>query len=165
MTDFKTLEAKWFARWEEQKLHHTPEKPKKKYYVLEMFAYPSGDIHMGHFRNYTIGDIPARYRMMAGYDVLHPFGWDAFGQPAEGAAIKRGNIHPREWTINNIETGNKTLKRMALTYDWDREFRTCEPDYYKWTQWIFIQMYKHDLAYMAPSWVNWCETDQTSLTN
>src|SRR5258706_135757 len=114
MTDFKTIESKWFAKWDALRLHKTSDAPKKKFYVLEMFAYPSGDIHMGHFRNYTIGDIAARYRMMGGYDVLHPWGWDAFGQPAEGAAIKKGNISPRDWTINNIETGNATLKRMAL---------------------------------------------------
>src|SRR3990167_8438105 len=115
MRDFRPVEDKWFARWEELGLHRTAERPKRKYYVLEMFAYPSGDIHIGPFRNYTIGDIAARYRMMTGWDVLRPWGWDSFGQPAEGAAIKRGNIHPREWTIDNIETGNATLKRMALT--------------------------------------------------
>ena len=165
MIDFRELESKWFKKWEEARLHRTPDRPKRKYYVLEMFAYPSGDIHMGHFRNYTIGDIAARHRMMEGYDVLHPFGWDAFGQPAEGAAIKRGNIHPREWTIANIETGKKTLQRMGISYDWDREIRTCDPEYYKWTQWIFLQLFHQGLAYLAPSWVNWCPKDEWALTN
>ena len=165
MVDFRAIEKDWFARWEEWRINDTPPAPRRKYFVMEMFAYPSGDIHMGHFRNYTIGDIAARYRMMAGWDVLHPFGWDAFGQPAEGAAIKRGNIHPREWTIENIETGKKTLQRMALNYDWSREIRTCEPDYYRWTQWIFLQLHKAGLAYLAPSWVNWCTKDEWALTN
>jgi leucyl-tRNA synthetase len=123
-----------------------------------MFAYPSGDIHMGHFRNYTIGDVVSRVRMMKGFDVLHPFGWDAFGLPAEGAAIKRG-IHPREWTVGNIETGKKTLQKMAISYDWEREVRTCEPDYYKWTQWLFLLLFKRGLAYQASSVVNWCPGD------
>lgn len=162
--NFKDLETKWRAYWEENKVFKTPDRPKRKYYILEMFAYPSGDIHMGHFRNYSIGDAVARFRMMQGYDVLHPFGWDAFGQPAEGAAIKR-NIHPRDWTINNIETGKKTLQRMGISYDWDREIRTCEPDYYKWTQWIFLRLYKAGMAYRASSWVNWCPKDDWALTN
>src|SRR5262245_46469195 len=164
MVDFKAIEQEWFRRWEEEKLHDTPAEPKRKYFVLEMFAYPSGDIHVGHLRNYMIGDICARYRMMTGWDVLHPPGWDAFGQPAEGAALKY-KIHPREWTIRNIETGRATLQRMAVTYDWNREVRTCEPDYYKWTQWIFLQLHKAGLTYLAPSWVNWCPTDEWALTN
>ncbi len=156
--DFRALEEKWSRRWAEADLYRTPSPPRRKYYVLEMFAYPSGDIHMGHFRNYTIGDVAARYRMMKGDDVLHPFGWDAFGLPAEGAAIKRG-IHPREWTLGNIETGKKTLRKMAISYDWDREVRTCEPDYYKWTQWLFLLLFRRGLAYQAPSVVNWCPQD------
>jgi len=162
--DFRALEAKWQKRWAETGLYKTPANPKKKFYVLEMFAYPSGDIHMGHFRNYSVGDVPARFKMMQGYDVLHPFGWDAFGQPAEGAAIKR-KVQPREWTLDNIDTGDTTLKRMAISYDWDREFRTCDPEYYKWTQWIFLQMHNAGLAYRGSSWVNWCPTDQWALTN
>jgi leucyl-tRNA synthetase len=164
MVDFKSIESEWFRRWDEEKLHETPSAPKRKYFVLEMFAYPSGDIHVGHLRNYMIGDICARYRMMTGWDVLHPPGWDAFGQPAEGAALKY-KIHPREWTIRNIETGRATLQRMAVTYDWNREIRTCEPDYYKWTQWIFLHLHKAGLTYLAPSWVNWCPTDEWALTN
>ncbi len=163
--DFRSLESKWQKRWTDAKLYRTSDAPKRKYYVLEMFAYPSGDIHMGHFRNYSIGDVVARFKLMQGFDVLHPFGWDAFGQPAEGAALKRGNIHPHEWTIGNIETGNATLQRMAISYDWDREIRTCEPDYYKWTQWVFLQLHKAGLAYRAPSWVNWCTKDEWALTN
>jgi leucyl-tRNA synthetase len=154
--DFKALEAKWQGRWAEEDLSRTPEKPRRKYYVLEMFAYPSGDIHMGHFRNYSIGDAAARYRMMKGDDVLHPFGWDAFGLPAEQAAIKN-KLHPGTWTRKNIETGKKTLQRMAISYDWEREVRTCEPDYYKWTQWLFLLLFKHGWAYQASSVVNWCE--------
>ena len=154
--DFKSLEAKWQKRWADADLYRTPDAPKKKYYVLEMFAYPSGDIHMGHFRNYSIGDAAARYRVMKGYDVLHPFGWDAFGLPAEQAAIKN-KLHPGSWTRKNIETGKKTLQRMAISYDWDREVRTCEPDYYKWTQWLFLLLFKNGWAYRAPSVVNWCE--------
>jgi len=156
--DFRSLEEKWQRRWAEAGLWRTPDPPRRKYYVLEMFAYPSGDIHMGHFRNYTIGDVVARYRRMRGFDVLHPFGWDAFGLPAEGAALKRG-IHPRAWTIANIETGKKTLQRMAISYDWEREVRTCEPDYYKWTQWLFLLLFRRGLAYQAPSVVNWCPSD------
>ncbi|HLF93864.1 MAG TPA: leucine--tRNA ligase [Planctomycetota bacterium] len=154
--DFKALEARWQARWTEQDLARTPEAPKKKFYVLEMFAYPSGDIHMGHFRNYSIGDAASRYRMMKGFDVLHPFGWDAFGLPAEQAAIKN-KLHPGTWTRKNIETGKKTLQRMAISYDWEREVRTCEPDYYKWTQWLFLLLFKNGWAYQAASRVNWCE--------
>ncbi|HEX7898853.1 MAG TPA: class I tRNA ligase family protein, partial [Planctomycetota bacterium] len=156
--DPKPLEAKWLKKWSDLKLHHTPDAPKRKYYVLEMFAYPSGDIHMGHFRNYSIGDAVARYRMMKGDDVLHPFGWDAFGLPAENAAIKN-KLHPRGWTLKNVETGKKTLERMAITYDWDREVRTFEPDYYKWTQWLFLLLFKNGWAYRAASTVNWCEQD------
>jgi leucyl-tRNA synthetase len=123
-----------------------------------MFAYPSGDIHMGHFRNYGIGDALARYRMMRGYDVLHPFGWDAFGLPAENAAIKN-KLHPRDWTLKNVETGKATLQRMGISYDWDREVRTFEPDYYKWTQWLFLLLLKNGWAYRAASMVNWCVND------
>lgn len=154
--DPKALEAKWQERWAAQTLYRTPDAPRKKYYVLEMFAYPSGDIHMGHFRNYGIGDAVARYRMMKGEDVFHPFGWDAFGLPAEQAAIKN-KLHPGAWTRTNIETGKKTLQRMGISYDWDREVRTCEPDYYKWTQWLFLLLFRNGWAYRAPSIVNWCE--------
>jgi leucyl-tRNA synthetase len=154
--DPKALEAKAQALWARERLHATPAAPKRKYYVLEMFAYPSGDIHMGHFRNYSIGDAVARYRCMKGDDVLHPFGWDAFGLPAEQAAIKN-KLHPGAWTLKNVETGKKTLERMGISYDWDREVRTFQPDYYKWTQWLFLLLYRNGWAYQAPSVVNWCE--------
>jgi leucyl-tRNA synthetase len=154
--DPKSVETKWQARWKDRELCRTSEEPKRKYYILEMFAYPSGDIHMGHFRNYSIGDAVARYRMMKGDDVFHPFGWDAFGLPAEQAAIKN-KLHPGAWTRANIETGKKTLQRMAISYDWEREVRTCDPDYYRWTQWLFLLLFKRGLAYRAASVVNWCE--------
>jgi leucyl-tRNA synthetase len=161
--DFKALEERWRGRWERERLHATPAAPKRKHYVLEMFAYPSGDIHMGHFRNYGIGDAVARYRMMKGDDVLHPFGWDAFGLPAEQAAIKH-RLHPGDWTRRNVETGKATLQRMGITYDWDREVRTFEPDYYRWTQWLFLLLLEKGWAYRAASVVNWCE-DHGILAN
>ena len=144
--DFTVIESRWQARWDEERLFSAPEKPANKSYVLEMFAYPSGDIHIGHFRNYSIGDAVCRYRMMNGFDVLHPFGWDAFGLPAENAAIERG-VHPREWTERNITTGRRTLKRLGISYDWDREVVTCRPDYYKWSQWLFLLLHERGLAY------------------
>jgi len=162
--DFKSIEAKWQKKWEETGLYKAPEKPRKKFYCLEMFAYPSGDIHMGHFRNYVIGDVLARYKMMQGYDVFHPFGWDAFGLPAEQAAIKRG-IHPKEWTLNNIEVSRATLKKVGLSYDWDKEVITCNPDFYRWNQWIFLKLFEHNLAYRAKSLVNWCPSCKTVLAN
>lgn len=162
--DFKAIETKWQSCWEKIGLYQTPEKPKNKFYLLEMFAYPSGDIHIGHFRNYTIGDVFWRYLKMKGYDLLHPFGWDAFGLPAEQAAIKHG-AHPRDWTLNNIKTSRNTLKKLAISYDWSREVITCNPDYYKWTQWLFLLLYKRGLAYRAKSPVNWCPNCQTVLAN
>ena len=156
--DFKTIEARGHAKWREIGLFDTATAPGRKYYVLEMFAYPSGDIHMGHFRNYSIGDVVARYRMMRGDSVLHPFGWDAFGLPAENAAIKHG-VHPRDWTHRNIAMGRTTLQRMGISYDWQREVVTCEPEFYKWTQWLFLLLYERGLAYRAPSLVNWCPND------
>ena len=136
----------------------------KKYYLLEMFAYPSGDLHMGHLRNYVIGDVLCRYKIMNGFDVMHPVGWDAFGLPAEGAAIKR-KVTPDEWTYSNINISSSTLKKMGFLYDWDREVITCKEDYYKWTQWIFIQMFKNNLAYRKKANVNWCPECQTVLAN
>ena len=164
MADFVKLEEKWRKKWEEWGLYKTPESPKNKFYLLEMFAYPSGDIHIGHFRNYTLGDVVWRYLRMNGYDLLHPFGWDAFGLPAEQAAIKR-NLPPRKWTINNIETGKRTLQRLGISYDWDREIRTCEPDYYKWTQWVFLKLYEAGLVYRDTAAVNWCPQCKTVLAN
>lgn len=164
--DFAQIEQKWQKRWEESKLYRTKEneKVRKKFYLLVMFAYPSGDIHMGHFRNYSIADVYARYKMMQGYDLLHPFGWDAFGLPAEGAAIKAG-VDPEAWTLNNIKVSRQTLKLLGISYDWSREITTCLPDYYKWTQWTFIQFFKAGLAYQAKSLVNWCPDCKTVLAN
>jgi leucyl-tRNA synthetase len=156
--DFKSIEEKGHRKWRQANLFATLPQPRKKYYMLEMFAYPSGDIHIGHFRNYGIGDAVTRFRLMQGYDVLHAFGWDSFGLPAENAAIKHG-VHPREWTLRNITTGRETLQRMGLSYDWEREVVTSEPDYYKWTQWLFLLLYERGLAYRASSLVNWCPND------
>jgi len=161
---FKEIEPKWQKFWEEQKLFLASEPPRKKYMVMSMFIYPSGDIHMGHFRNYTITDALARKKMMEGYDVMHPFGFDAFGLPAENAAIKLG-IHPEEWTLKNVDTSRKTLKRIGISFDWTREVVTCLPDYYKWTEWMFLLMYKRGLAYRAMGKVNWCPKDKTVLAN
>lgn len=164
MYDFCGIEDKWRKKWDDWRLYSTPEKVSKKFYLLEMFAYPSGDIHMGHFRNYGVGDVVWRYLKMKGYDILHPFGWDAFGLPAEQAAIKR-KMTPRRWTIQNIETGKETLKLLGISYDWDREIRTCEPDYYKWTQWVFLKLYEAGLVYRDISAVNWCPECKTVLAN
>jgi leucyl-tRNA synthetase len=161
---FKEIESKWQKRWEESKLYQAPDHPQKKYYLLVMYAYPSGDIHMGHFRNFIIGDTVARYKMMQGYQVLHPFGWDAFGLPAEIAAIKR-KVHPKEWTMKNIEVSDATLKRCGISFDWSREVITCLPDYYKWTQWMFLKLYENGLAYRDTAFVNWCPECKTVLAN
>jgi leucyl-tRNA synthetase len=158
------FESRWQEYWQREGLDRTPEPPRDKRYVLEMLPYPSGDIHIGHFRNYTIGDVVARFERMRGHDVLHPFGWDAFGLPAENAAITRG-IHPGEWTTKNIETSRNTLRQMGLSYDWEREVVTCRADYYKFTQWMFLLLHKRGLAYRARAAVNWCPVDQTVLAN
>lgn len=159
------LEPRWQKDWEAADLYRVQEdaaKPKK--YVLEMFPYPSGDIHMGHVRNYTIGDVIARYSKMRGFDVLHPMGWDAFGLPAENAAIKN-NSHPVKWTYANIETQKESCKRMGFSYDWDRTVVACDPEYYRWGQWIFLQMWKKGLVERKNSAVNWCPTCATVLAN
>jgi leucyl-tRNA synthetase len=158
------FERRWQEMWQRERLDEAPEPPRDKRYLMEMFAYPSGDIHMGHFRNYTIGDVVARFERMRGHDVLHPFGWDAFGLPAENAAIKHG-IHPATWTQRNIETSRGTLQRMGLSYDWSREVVTCRADYYKFTQWMFLLLHERGLAYRARAAVNWCPVDQTVLAN
>ncbi|MHB8091068.1 MAG: leucine--tRNA ligase [Syntrophales bacterium] len=159
------IEEKWQKSWEDEQLFKVTEDPdKKKYYLLEMFPYPSGRIHIGHVRNYTIGDVVARYKRMRGYNVLHPMGWDAFGLPAENAAIER-NIHPSVWTHDNIKNMKRELKRMGFSYDWDRELATCEPEYYKWEQLFFLWMYEKGLAYQKDSTVNWCPQCQTVLAN
>ena len=164
--DFKQIETKWQKQWEDTNLFQAPDNTdrKNKFYMLVMFAYPSGDIHMGHFRNYIIGDAIARQQMMFGKDVLHPFGWDAFGLPAERAAIQR-NIHPADWTVKNIAISKATLQKVGISFDWSREVASCMPDYYKWTQWIFNQLYKKGLAYRKRGFVNWCPEDKTVLAN
>jgi leucyl-tRNA synthetase len=163
--EFNEIEPRWQRYWAENKLHSSERNPeKKKFYCLEMFPYPSGKIHMGHVRNYAIGDVIARYKTMQGLNVLHPMGWDAFGLPAENAAIKN-NVHPVKWTYENIEAMKKQLNRMGLSYDWDREVTTCSPEYYKWNQWFFIKMYEKGLAYKKASFVNWCPSCATVLAN
>ncbi|MBR0596650.1 leucine--tRNA ligase [Sinanaerobacter chloroacetimidivorans] len=163
--DFGEIEAKWQKYWKESQLFKTTEeKDKKKYYLLEMFPYPSGKLHMGHVRNYSIGDVATRYLRMNGYNVLHPMGWDSFGLPAENAAIKHG-IHPNVWTWENIAEMRNQLSELGLSYDWDREVATCHPDYYKWMQWIFIQFFEKGLAYKKKNPVNWCPSCQTVLAN
>ena len=163
--DFQRIEEKWQRVWEAEKAFHADEDPSKaKFYCLEMYPYPSGRIHMGHVRNYSIGDVIARFKRMKGQNVLHPIGWDALGMPAENAAIKHG-IHPREWTLGNIGHMRTQLKRMGFSYDWDREVNSCQPDYYKWNQWIFLKMFEKGLAFRKESWVNWCPQCQTVLAN
>jgi leucyl-tRNA synthetase len=159
------IEAAWQRYWEEHRLFQCAEDPsRKKYYLLEMFPYPSGRIHMGHVRNYTIGDVVARYKMLQGFNVLHPMGWDAFGMPAENAAMQ-SKTHPAEWTYNNIDIMRRQLKRMGFSYDWGRELATCDLIYYKWEQWLFLKMFERGLAFRKRSFVNWCSTCQTVLAN
>src|SRR6267142_2644032 len=162
---FREIEAKWQRIWEEGKqfrVHEDPSRP--KFYCLEMFPYPSGRIHMGHVRVYAIGDLLARYKWMRGFNVLHPMGWDAFGLPAENAAIEHG-VHPAIWTYENIDYMRAQLKKMGISYDWTRELATCDPSYYKWEQLIFIKMFERGLAYRRRSTVNWCPSCQTILAN
>lgn len=159
------IEKKWQTYWEESGVFKTEYDPsKEKYYVLEMFPYPSGNLHMGHVRNYSIGDVVARFKKMRGFNVLHPMGWDAFGMPAENAAIKNG-VSPKDWTLDNIANMTRQQKELGLSYDWGREVATCKEDYYRWTQWIFQQFYKKGLAYKKEAKVNWCEHDHTVLAN
>ena len=159
------IEAKWQQVWQDKQAFRVNEDPtREKFYLLEMFPYPSGRIHMGHVRNYAIGDVVARFKRMQGYNVLHPMGWDAFGMPAENAAIEHG-IHPDKWTRENIESMRRQLKRIGLSYDWAREFATCDSDYYRWEQLVFLKMYEKGLAYKKGSSVNWCDDCQTVLAN
>ena len=163
--DFSTIEAKWQKNWEETDAFAVYEdETKEKYYVLEMFPYPSGKLHMGHVRNYSIGDVVARFKTMNGFNVLHPMGYDAFGLPAENAAIKN-KVEPARWTDDNIEEMTRQLKQMGISYDWNRTVATCRPDYYKWMQWIFIQFYNKGLAYKKENPVNWCPSCKTVLAN
>jgi leucyl-tRNA synthetase len=161
----KLIEEKWQKKWDLEGLHRTKETSSlSKAYILEMFPYPSGNIHMGHVRNYVLGDVIARYYRFNRYNVLHPMGWDAFGLPAENAAIKRG-IHPARWTWNNIENMREQLKRLGISYDWSRELATCDPSYYKWTEWFFLLLYKRGLAYKSKARVNWCPSCKTVVAN
>ena len=163
--DFQAQEAKWRPYWEKTGVYKpTGNATKGRRYVLDMFPYPSGDLHMGHAEAFAIGDMNARYYKQCGYDVLHPIGWDSFGLPAENAAIKNGT-HPKEWTYKNIDTQAESFKRYAIAVDWDRRLHTSDPEYYKWTQWLFEQFYKKGLAYRKDSMVNWCPKDQTVLAN
>ncbi len=163
--DFKTIEAKWQNLWLSQNTYRAViEESKEKYYVLEMFPYPSGRIHMGHVRNYSIGDVIARYKRLRGFNVLHPMGWDAFGLPAENAAIKH-NTHPAKWTYDNIDYMRNQLCKLGLSYDWDREIATCNVKYYEWEQLLFLKMYEKGLVYRKATTVNWCNSCQTVLAN
>ncbi|NPV27182.1 MAG: leucine--tRNA ligase [Firmicutes bacterium] len=162
---FSEIEPKWQQEWVAQDLYRVTEDPDKpKYYNLEMFPYPSGNLHMGHVRNYAIGDVVARFKTMHGYNVLHPMGWDAFGLPAENAAIKHG-VHPAKWTWDNIANMRRQLKQMGISYDWDREVASCHPEYYRWTQWLFLKLYEKGLAYKKTAAVNWCPSCATVLAN
>ncbi len=162
---FSKIEKKWQARWKDKDIFKTFEDPSRpKFYCLEMYPYPSGRIHMGHVRNYAIGDVISRFKNMRGFNVLHPIGWDALGLPAENAAIERG-IHPQEWTLGNIAYMKKQLKRMGFSYDWSREVNTCLPEYYQWCQWIFLKLFEKGLAFRQKSRVNWCPKCSTVLAN
>ena len=167
MSDYhpQELDRKWQQRWADSRAFEVTEDPSKpKFYCLEMFAYPSGHAHVGHVRNYIIGDIVARLKRLQGFNVLHPFGWDAFGLPAENAAIKSG-IHPEDSTLGNIAHMKGQLQRLGISYAWEREIATCLPDYYHWNQWLFVKMFERGLAYRRRSTVNWCPSCQTVLAN
>jgi len=164
--NFREIETKWQKRWAEEGLYEVPDlSGRPHYYCLEMFPYPSGKLHMGHVRNYSIGDVVARFKTMNGCHVLHPMGWDAFGLPAENAAIKHGGMHPADWTNSNIAAMREQLKQLGFSYDWRREFATCEPDYYRWTEWLFLQLFHKGLAYKKKAAVNWCPSCATVLAN
>src|SRR6056300_821664 len=163
--NFKSIEEKWQKKWKENKIFRsTIDKNKKKFYCLEMFPYPSGKIHMGHVRNYSIGDVLARYKALQGYNVLHPMGWDSFGMPAENAA-RQNDLDPKSWTENNIEIMKKQLKKLGLSIDWDKEISTCTPEYYKHQQKFFLELYDKGLVYRKESYVNWDPIDETVLAN
>ena len=164
--NFKIVEKKWQSFWEKNKTFKSEinKENKKKFYCLEMFPYPSGNIHMGHVRNYTIGDVLARYKMMQNFNVLHPMGWDSFGMPAENAA-KQNNLDPKDWTEKNISNMKKQLKNLGLSIDWDREISTCSPEYYKHQQKLFLDLYDKGLVYRKENYVNWDPVEQTVLAN
>ena len=161
----KKIEAKWQKKWAESGAFETDiDDAKPKFYQLEMLPYPSGNLHMGHVRNYSVGDTSAWYKRLKGFNVLHPIGWDSFGQPAEDAAIKRG-ANPRDWTEENIKAMRGQLERLGLSYDWTRQMAAHRPEYYKFDQWFFLKMYEMGLAYKKMTQVNWCEFDQATLSN
>ena len=163
--NFKFIEEKWQKFWDEEKIFATKiDKNKKKFYCLEMFPYPSGKIHMGHVRNYTIGDVLARYKTLRGYNVLHPMGWDSFGMPAENAA-KQNNLDPKIWTESNISKMKSQLKKLGLSIDWDREISTCSDVYYKHQQNFFLELFEKKLVYRKENYVNWDPVDETVLAN
>ena len=163
--DFQDIETRWQSRWAETGAFEVSEDPSRpKYYCLEMLPYPSGRIHMGHVRNYSIGDVVARFQRMRGRNVLHPIGWDSFGMPAENAAIKQGR-HPGELTRSNIEAMREQIRRLGFGYDWSREISSCEPDYYRWNQWFFLRMLERGMVYRARRPLNWCESCRTVLAN
>jgi leucyl-tRNA synthetase len=162
---FREVEEKWQKVWAEKQVFAASDDPRlRKYYCLEMYPYPSGRIHMGHVRNYSIGDVISRFYLMKGFNVLHPIGWDALGMPAENAAIKHGT-HPQTWTLDNIAHMKRQLQSLGFCYDWSREVNTCLPEYYRWNQWIFLKMFERGLAFRKKSWVNWCPQCQTVLAN
>ena len=161
------FEPKWVEIWADEGLYRAsedPDDPRPRFYALDMFSYPSGDLHMGHAEAFSGGDAIARYEAMRGHNVLHPIGWDAFGLPAENAAIKRG-IHPKEWTYANIEQQRRSFRRLGMSFDWQRQLNTCDPGYYRWTQWLFLQLFERGLAYRKAASTNWCPNDQTVLAN
>ena len=163
--NFKSIEKKWQEYWEKNSSFKSQEDfNKKKFYCLEMFPYPSGKIHMGHVRNYTIGDVLSRYKILQDYNVLHPMGWDSFGMPAENAA-RENNLKPKAWTEKNISVMKKQLKKLGLSIDWDREISTCSEDYYKYQQLFFLEMYENGLVYRKENYVNWDPVDKTVLAN
>jgi leucyl-tRNA synthetase len=168
MSNYKPseIEPKWAAAWEAENLFAAggDDDPRPKFYALDMFSYPSGDLHMGHAEAFAVGDVIARFKWMQGFNVLHPIGWDAFGLPAENAAIKRG-IHPNDWTHANIDLQRRSFKRYGISFDWSRQFNTCDPDFYRWTQWLFLKLHERGLAYRKLAPANWCPKDQTVLAN
>ena len=165
--DAAEIEPRWVDRWEAEGLYRAvddPDDPRPRFFALDMFPYPSGDLHMGHAEAFSGGDAVARFRWMQGHNVMHPIGWDAFGLNAENAAIKRGT-RPAEWTYANIEQQAASFRRMGMSFDWSRRVQTCDPDYYRWTQWLFLRLFERGLAIRKSAPVNWCPKDQTVLAN